>query len=68
AYFVLPPHCWLENYYRPMEDRFESFLEQHGHSDQAKAVVNAERYEIAFYEKFRDYYGYGVYVAKKPMV
>lgn len=68
AYFVLPPHCWLENYYRPMERRFEVFLEQHGHSDQAKAVVDAERYEIAFYEKFRDYYSYGVYVAKKPMV
>ena len=51
-----------------MEGRFEAFLAQHGHSDQAKAVVDAERYEIAFYEKFRDYYCYGVYVAKKPMV
>ena len=65
AYFVLPVHCWLENYYRPIQSRFDAFLERHGHSDQAKAIVDAERHEIALYERFRDYYSYGVYVAKK---
>ena len=40
-------------------------LERHGHSEQAKAVVEAEQHEIALYEKYRDYYSYGVYVAKK---
>ena len=65
AYFVLPVHCWLENYYRPIQSRFDAFLERHGHSDQAKAIVDAERQEIALYERFRDYYSYGVYVAKK---
>ncbi|MCB1135156.1 MAG: SAM-dependent methyltransferase, partial [Chlamydiia bacterium] len=65
AYFVLPGHCWLENYYCPMQSRFDAFLERHGHGDQAKAVVDAERHEIALYERFRDYYSYGVYVAKK---
>ncbi|QEP43829.1 class I SAM-dependent methyltransferase [Ectothiorhodospiraceae bacterium BW-2] len=65
GYFVLPIHCWLDNYYRPMQSRFDAFLERHGHSDQAKAIVDAERHEIALYDKFRDDYGYGVYVAKK---
>jgi len=65
GYFVLPAHCWLENYYRPMQSRFESFLESHGHSDQARAIVEAERHEIALYEKYRNFYGYGVYAAKK---
>lgn len=65
GYFVLPVHCWLENYYRPMQSRFDAFLERHGHSDQAKAIVDAERHEIALYERFSDYYSYGVYVAKK---
>ncbi len=65
GYFALPVHCWLENYYRPMQSRFDAFLERHGHSDQAKAIVDAERHEIALYERFRDYYSYGVYVAKK---
>jgi cyclopropane fatty-acyl-phospholipid synthase-like methyltransferase len=65
GYFVLPAHCWLDNYYRPMQGRFDAFLERHGHSEQAKAVVEAEQHEIALYEKYRDYYSYGVYVAKK---
>lgn len=65
GYFVLPLHCWLENYYRPMQGRFGAFLERHGHSEQARAVVEAEQHEIALYEKYRDDYSYGVYVAKK---
>lgn len=63
----LPVHCWLENYYRPMQSRFNAFLEQHGVSDQTTAIVEAEQREIALYEKYLDYYSYGVYVAKKLM-
>ena len=65
AYFFLPTHCWLENYYRPMQNRFEVFLERHDRSDQAKAIVEAEKHEITLYEKYGDYYSYGVYMAKK---
>jgi len=63
AYFVLPPHCWLANYYRPLQSRFEAFLERHGRSDQAKAIVDAEQHEITLYKQYRDYFSYGVYVA-----
>ena len=65
AYFYLPAHCWIENYYRPMQRRFDAFLERHGRSDQAKGIVEAEKHEIALYEKYRDYYSYGVYIARK---
>lgn len=65
AYFYLPTHCWTENYYRPMQSRFDAFLERHGRSDQAKGIVEAEKHEIALYEKYRDYYSYGVYIARK---
>jgi SAM-dependent methyltransferase len=65
AYFYLPTHCWIENYYRPMKSRFDAFLERHGQSDQAKGIVEAEKHEIALYEKYSDYYSYGVYIAKK---
>ncbi len=34
-------------------------------SDKAKTVVEAEQREIAFYEKYRTYYSYGVFVVKK---
>ena len=65
AYFFLPPNCWFENYYRPMQARFDAFLKRHGRSDQAKSIVDAEKLEIALYEKYRDYYSYVVYIAKK---
>ena len=65
GYFVLPEHCWLDNYYRPMQQRFERFLEQHGGSEDARAIVESEAREIALYEKYKAYYSYGVYIARK---
>ena len=65
AYFVLPAHCWLDNYYRPLENRFDSFLQRHGQSQQARATVEAEKKEIALYNRYHQYYGYGFYIARK---
>ena len=65
AYFVLPEHCWLDNYYRPMQDGFEAFLKRNGNSEKAQAIVNAEKKEIALYEKYKAHYSYGVYIARK---
>jgi len=65
GYFVLPETCWLDNYYRPTEQRFAGFLEAHGDSEAARAVVDAERHEIALYERYKDYVGYGYYIARK---
>jgi ubiquinone/menaquinone biosynthesis C-methylase UbiE len=65
GYFVLPEHCWMENYYRPMQNSFESFLNRNGNSEEARAVVEAENREIELYEKYKTYYSYGVYVARK---
>ncbi len=66
AYFVLPEHCWTENYYGPLEARCDAFLERHGHSAEAVAVVAAERAEIELYERYSAYVGYGVYLASNP--
>ena len=65
AYFVLPEQCWLDNYYRPMQDGFEAFLKRNGNSERAQAIVNAEKKEIALYEKYKAHYSYGVYIARK---
>lgn len=65
GYFPLPSSCWLENYYRPMQGRFATFLQQHEHSPQAQAIVDAEKKEIALYERYSDYFSYGMYVSKK---
>ena len=64
GYFALPEHCWLDHYYRPMEARFADFLKQHD-SDEARAIVEAERREIELYERYKAHYSYGVYIAKR---
>ena len=65
GYFPLPEHCWLDNYYRPMQDRFPAFLERHGPSEAARAVVAAEETEISLYERHRGFISYGYYIARK---
>jgi ubiquinone/menaquinone biosynthesis C-methylase UbiE len=65
GYFVLPTSCWLDEYYRPLQTRFADFLDRHGHSAEARAIVAAEQYEIELYEKYQAFYGYGMYVARR---
>lgn len=65
GYFPLPDHCWIDNYYRPMQQRFSGFLAAHGNSSAAQAIVAAEEVEIALYERYRAFVSYGYYVAQK---
>ena len=65
AYFMLPPECWLDEYYAPLTTRFDAFLEEHEHSEKAQAVVEAEQEEIALYKKSKVHYSYGCYIARK---
>jgi ubiquinone/menaquinone biosynthesis C-methylase UbiE len=65
AYFVLPEHCWLDNYYRPMQNSFAEFLARNANSENVQAIVAAEKKEITLYERFKEHYSYGVYIARK---
>jgi SAM-dependent methyltransferase len=65
GYFVLPESCWLDAYYRPLQQRFAAFLARQGGSEAAQAVVDAEEAEIALYERHRDCVSYGFYIARK---
>ncbi|MEL6270799.1 MAG: class I SAM-dependent methyltransferase [Chloroflexota bacterium] len=65
GYFALPEHCWLDHYYRPLQQRFTAFLDAHGHSEAAKAIVAAEEAEIGLYERHRAFVSYGFYIARK---
>ncbi len=65
GYFPLPERCWLDNYYWPLRARFEEFLDAHGRSDAATALVEAENAEIEIYERNKAYFGYGFYIARK---
>ncbi len=63
GYFPLPEHCWMDNYYRPTAKRIPAFLDEHDHSDAAQAIADMEQAEVALYQKYRAYVGYGFYIA-----
>ena len=65
GYFALPEHCWLDNYYGPLRQRFAAFLRRNGNSEAARAIVAAEEAEISLYERHRQFISYGYYVARK---
>jgi len=65
GYFYLKQDSWIENYYGPMEEQFSTFLKRHNNSEKAKAVVKEYRTEIEDYQKYKDYYSYGFYIARK---
>lgn len=65
AYFVEPEHCWMENYYQPLQQSFDDFLAKHNHGELAKEIIEGHVEEIAMYQKYKQYYSYGFYIAKK---
>lgn len=65
GYFALPERCWLDNYYRPMQQRFAAYLDRHENSEAARAIVAAEEHEISLYERYSDFVSYGFYIARK---
>jgi SAM-dependent methyltransferase len=65
GYFPLPERCWLDNYYRPLQQRFSRFLERHEGSAEALALVAAEERGRALYERHTAFVSYGFYVARK---
>ena len=65
GHFILSQNSWIDNYYKPMEKRFSAFLEKHNNSEMARNIVEEHKEEIRKYQKYKDYYSYGFYIAKK---
>ncbi len=65
GYFYLTQNSWIENYYKPMQERFEVFLKRNDNTELAKKIVEENKTEINLYMKFKDYYSYGFYIAQK---
>ncbi|PJE80110.1 Demethylrebeccamycin-D-glucose O-methyltransferase [invertebrate metagenome] len=66
GYFPLREHCWTDNYYQPLQQRFESFVAECGdQSASALSIVEEHKKEIQLYTQFKDFFSYGVYVAEK---
>lgn len=65
GYFYLSQDSWIETYYKPMQARFENFLKRNNNSELARKVVEDNQAEIDLYQKFKEYYSYGFYIARK---
>ena len=65
GYFTLSEESWMENYYQPLESQFEPFLERNKNSFLAKKIVRDYISETELYMKYKEYYSYGFYIAKK---
>lgn len=65
GYFILSEDSWIENYYKPMEERFDDFLSKHNNSEIAKNMIDNQKEEIRKYKEYKDYLSYGFYIAKK---
>jgi len=65
GYFTLPPSCWLDHYYRPLQARFGAFLDRHANTTAAQEIVEAEKREIELYERFAAHISYGFYIATR---
>lgn len=65
GYFYLDQESWINNYYDPIKERFESFLKTHDHSEMAKKIVTEYQNEIDQYLDNKQYYSYGFFVACK---
>lgn len=65
GHFILPQDCWIDHYYMPLQDIHKPFLERQGHSEDAMGLISSNNTEFAMYMKYRHYYSYGFYVARK---
>ena len=65
AHFVLDYKCWIDNYYQPILERSEAFLKKYDYADEVKEFVEAGKIEADMYNRFKDYYSYVFYIAKK---
>lgn len=65
GYLTLPSDCWTTHYYEPLKSRFGAFLERHGHSEAARALVEGDRREIELYDRYAGFFSYGFYIARR---
>lgn len=65
GHFVLPEDCWMDNYYLPIRSRSQAFLEKYNYREEVKEFIQMGLEEASMYEKYKQYYSYVFYIAKK---
>jgi SAM-dependent methyltransferase len=65
ATFVLPENCWTDHFYALHAEAQEQFLKKYEGNPNVEKMIAFERHEAALYRKYKAYYGYVFYIAKK---
>lgn len=65
AHSDLDETCWIENYYEPLMENTEAFLKKYNYADEVKEFIEAGKKEVELYHRFKEYYSYVFYIAKK---
>lgn len=65
ACFALPEECWTTNFYQPQIKTQADFLRKHTGNATAVELVANQQHEAGLYEKYKAFYGYVFYVARK---
>lgn len=64
-HFILSEESWLSNFYSPLEKELATLKKDLSKDEETKEVVQSYKDEIELYKRFKDYFGYGFYVARK---
>lgn len=65
AAFVLPESCWTQHYFASLVGAQELFLEQYAGDKSAEEFVAFQRQDVLLYERYKTYYGYVFYIARR---
>ncbi len=65
ASFILPETCWTEHYFAPLVKAREKFLAKYPGNKTAEELVAMSHHEEELYRKYKWFYGYVFYIAKK---
>lgn len=65
ATFILPTTCWTEHYHNPQISVQEAFLSKYPGNKTVEEFIEFQRREAALYSKYKEYYGYVFFIAKK---
>lgn len=65
ATFILPENCWTEHYFTPKVKAQEIFLAKYAGNKAAEEFNMMQSYEGELYNKYKEFYGYTFFIAKK---
>lgn len=65
ATFILPENCWTENYFAPKVAAGEIFLNKYAGNKTAEEFNALQSIEEELYSKYKEFYGYTFFIAKK---